>query len=472
MTKKIQILFLSLFISSAFAVEPQPLSLSLHEAILLAVRTNPNVQSSQLSYTSQKFNLWVQEWQFLPHYQFQANAQTGGGSTGSANVNVQPGISWLSPIGTQASITGGNQNTGNFSPGLSLQVMQPLMRGFGKAIVESALNNAKDSEIISRLNVEGTLRNTITSIINAYLDVISAEKTIAIDRGVLKRTETSVKQTKLFIKAGHLAGNELVTVQANVASAKSRLENDKNNLIQARYALFAAIGIDPNADVIFNNLDLDALINKYHLSTLNQAKLEVLNNDIQYQTDDITLHGSTTRSLLVAEDSARWQLNFSASAVTGTGNAGKNAGIRNMFSGANQNNNVGLTLQIPIDDQVSKQAVVNAQIGLKQAELALMQEKWSKETSAINGWNSVLSAKRALYFADNAEKLQEKTYNVSYQKYLHGLIDSLELQTALESLIQAKQTFLNAQISYIKALVNMDLLTGKTLTTWNVKVRL
>ncbi|HLB57746.1 MAG TPA: hypothetical protein VJL60_02920, partial [Gammaproteobacteria bacterium] len=54
------------------ASENKPLTLSLNESIILGVRENPNVQSSQLSYTAQKFNLWVQQWQFLPHYSFQA----------------------------------------------------------------------------------------------------------------------------------------------------------------------------------------------------------------------------------------------------------------------------------------------------------------------------------------------------------------------------------------------------------------
>ncbi len=101
---------------------------------------------------------------------------------------------------------------------------------------------------------------------------------------------------------------------------------------------------------------------------------------------------------------------------------------------------LGLTLQIPIDDQVAKQAVLNAKIALQQAELALKQEKWDIETNAINGWNNVVSAERALHFAENAEKLQTKTYNISYQKYIHGLIDSLELQSAQLQLIQAQQT--------------------------------
>ncbi|RDI46593.1 TolC family protein [Aquicella lusitana] len=437
---------------------PQPdstnhsLTLSLNEAILVAVRDNPNVQQSQLSYVSQKFNLWVQQWQFYPHYAFQASAT--GGETNS--FNIQPSVSLLTPVGTQVSLASANTETNHYSPNLSFKVMQPLMRGFGKAIVESALNNAKDTEVISRLTVEGTLRSTITAVINAYLDVVTAERTIAIDEAAVKRAEKSVEQTKLFIKAGHKAGNELVTVQADVASSKSQLENDKNNLVQARYALLTAIGMDPNTPVRFTTLNPENLIKKYHLPLLDQAKQLTLHNDIQYQIDQITLHGPTTRSLMVAEDNTRWQLNLTANAAT------RNAG----------SNNVELALQIPIDDQLSKQAVVNAKIALKQAELALMQEKWSKETSAINGWNNVVSAERALRFAEDAEVLQEKTYNISYQKYAHGLIDSLELQTAQVQLIQSQQTLLNAQIGYLKALVNLDLLIGNTLNTWDIKVRL
>lgn len=464
---------------AASATNRKPPSLSLDDAILLAVRSNPNVQSSRLSYVSQKFSLWVQEWQFLPHYSFQASAAytnnrvAGQSFSGGHNYNVQPAVSILTPIGTTMTLSASNQEINHYNPGLSLQVMQPLIRGFGKAVVEASLNNARDSLQISRLNVEGVLRSTVTDVINAYLGVVSAEQTVVIDEDAVSRAEKSVEQTRLFIKAGHKAGNELVTVEANVASAKTQLENDKNNLAQSRYALLSAIGIDPNAEIRFSSLNVESLISKYHLPTLAQAKKLTLENDIQYQTEEITLHGQRSRDLLVAEDNTRWQLNFNANVATGNGSGGGlNSGINSVFNGANQAENVGLTLQIPIDDQQSKQAVVNTKIALKQAELALLQNKWNKETGAINSWNSVLSAERALRFAVDAQKLQEKTYQVSYQKYLHGLIDSLELQSAQLSLIQAQQASLNARINYLRALVSLDLITGNTLRTWKINVRL
>jgi outer membrane protein TolC len=382
-------------------------------------------------------------------------------------------VSLLTPFGTSATLLANNTKTPYYNTGLSLQISQPLMRGFGTAVVEAALNNAKDSEVISRLNNEGAMRSTVTAVINAYLDAVTAVRSLRIDQDALKRAQKSVEQTRLYIKAGHKAGNEIVTVEANVASAQTQLQNDKNNVLQTRYALLTAIGVDPDTDVEFKSLDVDALIDKYKLPTMVDAKQSVLENDIQYQVDSITLHGATSRALLVAEDNTRWQLDLSANASTGSGKTNnQNPDVNNNLKGTNQNQSIALTLKIPIDDQATKQAYESAKIALKEAEINLRQEKWAKETSAINAWNQVISANGAQGFAITAERLQEKTYDVNYQKYLHGLIDSLELQQAQIQLIQSQQTLLAARIAYLKALVNFDFLIGNTLKTWDVKVRL
>jgi outer membrane protein len=475
----VTVVFFLLTENSRSQNESHPINLSLKEAILLATRDNPNIQTTQLSYVLQKFNLFVQEWQFYPHYSLQASATLNRSGTpgqpisNSHTYSVQPGVSLLTPIGTQIALNAPNTKTGHYNPSVSTQITQPLMRGFGRAIVEAALKNAMDADVIARLTIEDTLRITITDVINAYLDIVAANEAIHIDEKALDRAILSVKQTKLYIKGGHKAGNELVTVEANVASARSTLENDKNNLAQKQYALLAAIGIDPNQPVHFVGLNIQELINKYHLPSLDQAKKLILANNISYQTAQITLNGSTTRNLIIAADNTRWQLNLTANATTGNGSGGgQNAGVDSIFNGANQSQSIGLQLQIPIDDQISKQALLNAQIALKQAKIALKKQKWDIETNAINGWNNVVSAERALRFAENAEKLQEKTYQISYQKYLHGLIDSLELQTAQVQLIQEQQNLLSNQIAYLKSLVNLDWLIGHTLKTWGITVRL
>lgn len=496
MLKKItiNILFLILFFlwGDACADVQQPVKITLDDAILLALRENPSVQTIRLTYLQNKLNLKVEEWKFKPHFSFTTNYTYLRNSSGdrfvyTRGLDIQPGVSLLTDIGTKLSLTGHTTEIGNLNPGASLNITQPLLKGFGKPIVEQALNNARDSLYTSGLNVENTLRATVTSVISSYLDEINAERTVAIDQQALKRAQSSVIQTKKFIKAGSKAGNELITVEANVATAQSNLANDQNNMIQAKYALLTAIGLDPNSNVIFSSFDLDTLINKYNLPTLEDTKNLVLENDIQYRIDQITFEGSTQRALLAAEDNTRWDLGLTANIASGgfTNNKKDSSVIitnnpddpNSPITPANatnitQSESVNLTLTIPIDDLSLRQQVQNQKIAIREAEIGLKKEKWDKETSAINSWNYLMSAKRSLQFAISAEKLQEQTYSISYQKYLHGLIDSLQLQSAQLSLIQSQQSLLSSRISYIKALVNMDQLIGRTLQTWNIPVRL
>jgi outer membrane protein TolC len=475
------LVFILLYLSAVFAYakSEEMRTLSLNETIQLAIRENPNVQRSQLSHVMEKFSLEVEQWQFHPHFTLDAEKNTSQtysvGSDGMLTENktgINAGMSWLSPIGSEVKLTSANNISGNYNPGLSLSIMQPLMRGFGKPIVEAALYNAIDNEKISRLTVEETLRSTVTSVINAYLDVISAENTLEVDKEALIRSHKSVEQTKLFIKAGHKAGVELVTVEADEASAEARIESDKNALDQARYALLTGIGIDPNTAVRFATIDVTALIKKYHVPGLDNAKDLILANDIQYQIDQITLQGATKRGVQTAEDNTRWQLNLETTAATGNGSGGgENAGINSLVNGVNRNDSVTLNLSIPIDDKPSKVAVSNAKIAVREAEIALQQEKWSKETDVINGWNSIYSAKKSLELAENAEQLQNKSYQVNFQKYTYGLIDSVVLQTAEQQLVTSEQALIVARMNYLKALVNMDKLIGSTLKTWNVQVK-
>lgn len=452
--------------------------LSLDDAILLAVRENPNVQTSQLNYILQKFSLEVQQWQFQPHFALGAQKNTSqtysvtpGGVVTQNSSGVQASASLLTPIGTQIAVTSTNNMGKNYNPGLSLQIEQPLLRGFGKPIVEAALYNAIDGEYIGRLTVENILRNTVTAVLSAYLDFMLAENTVELDQQALQRAKESEQKTKLFIRAGRKAGVELVTVQADVAMAQARIENDKNNLTQVRYALLMTIGLDPHASVHFRHVNIQQLIRRYHIPTLMRTQQMILRNDIQYQIDQITLQGATQRNVDAAEDNTRWALDLTVNASTGNGTGGgPHAGLNSLVNGTNVSDSATLSLKIPLDDRPAKVALASAKIALREAEIALRQEKWQKETNAINSWNTIYSAERAARFAANAAKLQEKTYHISAQKYAFGLIDSLELQSARQQYTAAQQALLNAQINYLRSLINLDSLTGMTLKTWHVNV--
>jgi hypothetical protein len=223
-------------------------------------------------------------------------------------------------------------------------------------------------------------------------------------------------------------------------------------LSQARYGLLTAIGLDPNEPYDFADLDIQQLMKKYHLLTEKTVKKLSIDNDVQYQTDLITINGATKRGVMLAEDNARSSLNLNLEHTA--------------FDTAS------LSLTIPIDDKQAKKSVASAKIALQQANINLKAARWNKEIAAVSNLKTVTASFTALRFAEDAEKLQEQTYHMSYQKYLHGLIDSLELQTAQFQLIQAQHALLSAKITYVKSLVALDALVGHTLKTWQIDTRL
>lgn len=473
-------LFLSLFFFLTTALfANQTRTLSLEDAIFLAIRENPNVSGAEITHIIQKYTVELEAWKFKPHYALSGTVTTTRNFSTTENgfvtqnaTGADGSVSLLTPYGTQVTFSPSVNQDDHFHPGLSLEVSQPLLRGFGRPIVEAELYNALDNEKIGRLNLENVLRVTVTNVINAYVDVISAQKKLEVDEDALKRALISVEQTKKFIQSGRKAGVELVTVEADAASAEVNIENDKNALLSARFAVLGAIGLDPESKIAFEKMNIPALIKKYYIPSLSQAKILALENDIQYQTDRLTLEGAKKRSLLQAKDNTRWKLDLSGSISTGKGaGGGQNSGLESIVNGVNQTSEIALKLTVPIDDRAAKVAFATAKMNLRQAEIALNQEKWAKETNIINGWNSLFSARRALRFAEDANTLQQKTYQISFQKYAHGLIDSLQLQSAQQQLINSESGLNVARMSYLKTLVNVDLLMGHTLKTWNVKMR-
>src|SRR5690242_15063563 len=100
--------------------------LSLNEAIMLAVRENPNVQTAQLGHVLQKFALEIQQWQFQPHFGLQAShtttktyAVTSNGYVTANTSGIQPSVSLLTPIGTQMNLTSTNSVSDHYNPSLS-----------------------------------------------------------------------------------------------------------------------------------------------------------------------------------------------------------------------------------------------------------------------------------------------------------------------------------------------------------------
>lgn len=136
------------------------LHLSLKEAILLALRYNPNIQNAELDRIIQRYRLRVAYREFELQYAlagntvFEKSRYSHAGHATTRSYVATPEFNLKTPLGTQASLKMDNTIAaiGNYNPLLTLSVTQPLLRGFGITINQAALKDAIATEELNRIN--------------------------------------------------------------------------------------------------------------------------------------------------------------------------------------------------------------------------------------------------------------------------------------------------------------------------------
>jgi outer membrane protein TolC len=462
--------------AAVITVAPQ---LTLQEAILLALRYNPNVQNAEIQRIADKFNLRLAQWNYQLQYSVTgsgsyAHSETQGVGTQSTSYNLGPTVNYLSPIGTQISTSvANNYNTGTgatgYSPGVTLNVTQPLLQGFGTAVTLAPLHNAIDQEVINKLNLKNAIMQLITQVINQYAAVVQAENTLQTQKLALAASLAAVNQYNMQIKAGHSAPADIVQFQSTAASQQLAVEQQIMAVQQARLALLQLLGLNPQA--VFS-VTPNVLMDNGHLPTLEQSIQLALSNNIAYQQQQYAvkiLH----RQLLVARDQERWQLNATLS-QTWSGNTNGNFSTNNNVPGlvlGQSSTTVGLQLNIPIDNVSLKAQAAQADVSLRQGEVTLAALKRQVIIDTTNAYNMLISQKQQITQAENALQLAQLNLNDAYLKLKFGRSTPFEVSSLQMTLTNAQMAVINTKINYVNSLAAFEQVLGTTLHNWHVHIR-
>jgi len=478
----ISLLFGLIAFWSALSVNAAPntttkkMVLTLDDAIMLALRHNPDYISEKLTRVVQKYSLVVARNEFEPQFKLEGNANYNhsfadnlitktytAGATGEINLKNK--------FGTVFTFTNTNpvNNTG-YSPTVALQIEQPLLRGFGPAIVEQALNDAIDTEKINQLKFKNTTMDLIAGITTKYLTLYQSQQELLIDQQTLKNYQQTLKNNKIKIKSGSMAKSAILQNQADIASEKVTIENDKNQIMSNKLTLLKSLGLKLDAQIhlpkkiFLDKVIKQLLLNKNQPLPLYKCQHLALTNNIDYQVGAFAI-SEASRTLIAAKDALKWKLDLTANHTWG-GNIGGWSKIART-----RDNNLGIKFDIPIDDIKSKQGYLTARIGLRQANIAYQDEGRQLKINVLDDRHSVISKQRQIILAKQAVILQQKTVNVAAIKQNAGLITNFELSQQQQDLQTAQQQLISTIIDYIYSLQNLDERLGVLLDAWKIKPR-
>ncbi len=431
--------------------KPAELTLTLRDAILLALRYNPTVQTAEIQRVVDKYSLEVANYAFEWQYALNASAQysdtrASGARSDSQSYSVTPSAKITTAIGTQVTATMGN-NTSNrgsqYNPGASLNVTQPLLRGFGRDVTLRPLYDAYDNQIVNRLNLKKTVISTITTVISQYISLLQAQYSLQSQERTLQEALRQLQQGRLKVKAGKMAAADLIEPEACIANQRLQLSQAKNALEQSRLTLLNTIGLDPSVRIIIKQ---EVQLPNEEIPKLPIAQKLILQNDINYQMALIQRR-IDERALLFAKDNLRAQLNLIAQGTMGGGTSGgRNAGFASLANNDNRTSSVKLEFSIPIDNKPLQQAFLQAKVTLQKDDINLRQQRWMLETTIMNALRDLEAKRQQVMLAEQASHLAARSLDIAEKKLRLGLGTTFETTTLRNKLLAVEVQTINARM--------------------------
>lgn len=442
------------------------IDLSLAEAISLGMRSNYSIRSLKLQRLREQFDLRVAQDMFNPQLKLRAThtLSRSRSDRGRSSV-IEPTISLLGEYGTLLELglsqeIDTTRNSGASSrDGLRLTLTQPLLRGAGKDVTTAPLRQAMVAEQTNLLNLKVGVSQTLYDIISAYRALLKAQNQVTLDKAALERAIGLLKMNKQLISAGRVAEFDVVQIEADIATQELAVAEANNQLDASRLMLLKLLALDLSAPVrASDSLQVSRL-------EISQATAVKIAQTTQPQYLMTLLQAELAQiNLLVAQDSARWDLSW----VTGVAQTRDEHSING--SAREWDSYTGLQLEIPIADISSRRSLFNAQSMVEQQALIeqeALQDLTRQITDSIRHLETLW---RQLEISQRVIDLSKRKLSIENQKLIAGRSSNFQIISFEADLRAAEDANLNAKISYLDAQVRLDLMLGVMLDNWEISL--
>ena len=451
--------------------EPQTVPLTLSDLLTLTLEGNRDLRNRVLDRTVERQTLAAAEQTFDPRFtptlEVNATLTEFGGVEGSESElgavllggrtdfdqRVLLNTNLVTRLGTDIVLGLTPLEGGQL---FQFRVSQPLLRGFGTAINEAPVNQARLGEISNQLALRQTVIDTLTTAIVGYNDLVNAQAQVEIQTQALARRQRQLEIVQALVQAGRRAPIDLFDPERSLADAEGSLVNAQNQLDQANNAILNLIGTDRNLRFV---VSLDAVRELYAI-----AAEEVL----AYQPEALVTVALAQRTdyrqaqlqqqqqaldLLIAQDELRWQLNAVADGTLGDSSVGV----------------LGLVATRVFGDPDPETNRVASEIALQQQDNTLAQLQNEIRNDAIA---RLAEARSNLQQVEAAERATLNARRQVDADQARGGRDLFEAISQEESLVTAQTNELAARIAFLNSVARLEQTVGITLERWVGEINL
>ena len=368
-------------------------------------------------------------------------------------------------------------------------IVQPLLRGAGRANNTRYIAIAKTNKRISAAILEQQIISTVSGVESLYFDLLSFQNSVKVQQQILKVANNLLNDNRQQLAVGRMPPIEVTRSEALVASSELALTQARAQLEQEQNVLRSVL--DPQSlaapgatlveivatdDLSPSSSDdpsppLSELIDHAWAQRpdIRQSKLQIKNGEravaasANARLPEVDLYGwFQNRGVIIPS-----LVPIAGDSLTGTPliNPVPAGGIRSarVFE-------AGIQFNLPVQNKVAEADLGADRALLRQERLRLTQmeaQAAAEVRNAVIGLNAATQAARA---AATAKHLQEQLLNAEIEKFHAGYTTNFAVIEQQSFLAQAQTTEIAAQAAWKKARVQLDRALGDTLERLGISV--
>ena len=455
---------------------PRAASVSLREAIQLALLHNRSLEKAGLDREVQRFDLRVAETEFTPRLDLLSSSfynpvKINGASTTTRTSDTAVAITERVPTGARVALLWDNYATGlstapkAYDSTLSLQLDQPLLRGGGLPANLANLRIARLSEQTNILEFKRNVIVTITNVIFAYRNLQQSQRQVEVSEVAVTRAQEQLRINRALVSSGILAPAEIIQTEADIANQEFNLLTAQANRDSARFALVKILDVD--RDTPFESMD-PIVLPTFTLDLETCRRLAFANRPDFQQA--LQSQSASELSVVSARNNQLWYLNLSSRYKVTGGDTSYGAAIDRSFTRANEDWNVGVTLQVPFGDLTRKQGYLHARNRASKSAIDVTEITDNIEIEVRDALRTIELSTKRVRVAAVARELAEKKLEIEKGKLQVGRTTNFAVVLFQNDLVTARLNEIGTQIAYLNSISQLEQTLGTTLAVWGIRI--
>lgn len=484
--------------------DPRALRLSLSDALNTAIQQNLGIQLQTYDYRISGQNLRGQYglFDFVSAARINQSSQETPTTnpfqaTGSKVTSFGASLNQFLPTGgnytlgmdtSRGTVAGGGTFVSpQYRNNLDFAFNQPLLRDFGIDITRRGITIARNNLGITEGAFKTELMNTVSSVEQAYLDLVYARRNVDVVKDSLFLARDQARITQIRIDVGASAPLDILQPRVTIATTEEQLISAVASVRNAEDRLRALVNLPttewdrpiiPTENVVYTPKTID----------FNSAVAQALANRPEMNQQRLASDNARIQALYARNQvlpTLDFNLNYGLAGLAGRsaeldGNGIPTGRVRSdpYFDTFSQiadldfpTWNVGLNFGLPLFNINARAQARAAELDLQQSEVFLAQTRQNIAVDVRTAARLVETYAQTITATRAAREAAERNVDAERKRYENGMTTNFQVLEVQQDLSDARVRELQALVFYNKAVAAFHRAVGDILEVHNIAVR-